>query len=316
MRSNGFGLFLLTSVLLAGTVIDSAGQTLLLRQKGNNSDRIQARLGDVIEIEAVADLQSVSASGYSLFITIPDGPFQVVDQGFEGQVGIQPFVPGSLFQGAGVNANAQLPETDDAGAALEGLQLEFAQVVGVGTDRGRQGAGVVASFKLLCVRPVLNGQVRVDDSPIRETRLVLPDGSERHFRTTRGLEITVIGLEVRDVPDVILLPGVADDRQIGSLDLFVSNSFAPIDSLRWTFEGDNLDSLEITIDPQTRRVTVTPSSAGVGAAGLSGQLRSRPAFSPGKHHFRRPIFPTSSSTTPLLLPLHGIQMASNATRCA
>ena len=258
MRTNGFGLLLLAGVVLAAFANQGSAQTIILRQKGNTNNKIQARLGDTIEIEAVADLQSVSASGYSLFITIPDGPFQVVDQGFEGQVGIQPFLAGPLFVGAGVNANAQLPETDDAGAALEGLQLEFAQVVGIDADRGRRGSGVVATFKLLCVRPVLNGPVRIDDSPIRETRLVLPDGSEAHFRTTRGMEITVVGLEVRDIPDVILLPGVADDRQIGSLDLFVSNSFSPIDSLRWSFEGTNLDSLDIQIDPVTRRVTVTP----------------------------------------------------------
>ena len=75
MRPNGFGLLLLASVVLAVFANQGSAQTMILRQKGNTSNRIQARLGDTIEIEAVADLQSVSASGYSLFITIPDGPF-------------------------------------------------------------------------------------------------------------------------------------------------------------------------------------------------------------------------------------------------
>ena len=242
-------------VMMSG---DSLAQTMVLRQFGTNAERVTARLGETIDIEVVVDLQSVSASAYSVFISVPDGPFQVIDKGFEGQVGIQPFEAGPLFAGAQATSNVQLPETGEAGSLLPGLQLEYAQVTGQGSNRGRTGAGVVATFSLLCVRPILNGQVSIDDSPIRETRLILENSTEQRFRTTRGMEITVIGLELRDIPDVILLPGQADDRQIGTLDLYVENSFAPIDSLTWTFEGTDLDSLDIQIDPQTRRVTVTP----------------------------------------------------------
>jgi len=221
-----------------------------------------------VTIEVVADLQSVSASGIALSMSIPDGPFQVRDNGFVGQVGVQPFIEGPLFEGAGVSANALLPEGDAGGDLFPGLQLDFSQVVGVGADRGRSGSGVVATFSLLCVKPVLNGQIKVDDSPVRETVLVLPDGvSEQKFRTIQGMEITVIGLEARDVPDVILLPGQSDNRQIGTLDLYVANSLAPIDLLRWTFEGAIPDSLDIQIDPRTRRVTVTPLN------GWSGRRR-------------------------------------------
>ena len=242
---------------------------MLLRQAGTNDNSFTAQIGDVVKIEVVGDLQSVSAAGIALSLTIPDGPFQVIDNGFPGQVGIQPFIEGGLFEGAGVNANALLTESGETDDLFPGLQLDFAQVVGVGANRGRSGTGVVATFDLLCVKPVINGKIQIDDNPVRQTVLVLPDGiTERKFRTVRGMEATVIGLELRDIPDVILLPGQKDDsRQIGSLDLYVNNSLVGFDSLKWTFENPIPDSLDIQIDPHTRQVTIMPLN------GWSGRQR-------------------------------------------
>ena len=146
---NIFPFFLL---FLGWASAESEAQTLLLRQAGTNSNRTTAQIGDMLRIEVVADLQSVSASGIALSLTIPDGPFQVKDNGFPGQIGIQPFTEGPLFEGAGVNANALLTESDEAGGLFPGLQLDFAQGVGVGANRGRSGSGVVATFDLLCVK--------------------------------------------------------------------------------------------------------------------------------------------------------------------
>ena len=179
-------------VSLIWIVPESAAQTLSLREAATSVDSIVAQVGDTITIEIFADLGKESASGIAFFLTIPEGSFQVVDQGFHGQVSIQPFLPGPLFGGAMQSANNLLPETDDAATLFPGLQLEYAVVVGTEANRGRTGAGVVATFSLWCINPVAKGKIVIDDNPVRETRLVLTDGiTEQRFRAIRGMEITV-----------------------------------------------------------------------------------------------------------------------------
>ena len=260
------------SVLMAtiAIVVLSAAahaQTLRLRQVGSSSDRIVARVGETINIEVFADLQSVEAAGVSFFISIPDREyFQVSDFGLPGQSpGTQPFVQGPLLGGAQEPVNLLLPEDDVVAATIPGQQLDYQSVIGAGSNRSRTGSGVIATFSLLCLRPIENGPVRVDDNPIRETRLFLSDGvSTQRFLTVQGLEITTIGLELRDVPDVVLLPGEADSIQIGSLDRYIGNTLSPIDSMRWSFTPTDLDSLDITIDPVTRLVRIFPLNGWTG----------------------------------------------------
>ena len=49
--------------------------------------------------------------------------------------------------------------------------LEYSTVLGPEGDRGRQGTGVVAAFKLLCINPVANSEILINSSPIHETRV-------------------------------------------------------------------------------------------------------------------------------------------------
>ena len=252
----------------------AGAQTLRLQQAGGNSSRATVQVGQTITIEVFGDLGRVEASGVAFFITVPSDAFQVIDQGAELRVGVQPFLQGPLFQGAGEQINLLLPESDPSASNFEGQQLDYAAVVGAAGQRTRGGAGVIASFRLLCVRPIVNGRIDIDDNPVRETRLVLPDGQEVRFLTVRGMEITVTGLQLRDIPDVILSPGQADSLQIGSLTSYVSSTLAAPDSIRWSFELPNVDlsvvdsfledSLSVEIEPVTNRVKITPLNAWTG----------------------------------------------------
>jgi hypothetical protein len=256
-------------IALIGLWWSAAGaQTVRLQQAGGSSDRATVQVGQTITIEVFADLGRVEASGVAFFITVPSDAFQVIDQGAESRVGVQPFLQGALFLGAGEVSNLLLPESDPSAANFAGQQLDYASVLGAAGQRTRSGAGVIASFRLLCVRPIVNGRIDVDDNPVRETRLVLPDGQERRFLTVRGMEITVTGLQLRDIPDVILSPGQADSLQIGSLTSYISTTLAIPDSIRWSFELPNIDpsvvdsfladSLSVEIEPVTNRVKITP----------------------------------------------------------
>ncbi|MBT3346627.1 MAG: hypothetical protein HN404_26765, partial [Gemmatimonadetes bacterium] len=109
-------------------------------------------------------------------------------------------------------------------------------------------------------QPIESGSLEIDDNPIRETRLVLADGlSEPRYVTTQGMEITVTGIELRNVPDVILTPGQSDSVQIGSLNSYILNTLASVDDITWTFEPTSLESLSVEIRPdEGNKVVIIP----------------------------------------------------------
>jgi hypothetical protein len=256
---------LLLALVASGFCESVVAQTLRLREQGSNSRRVSVQVGQTITVEVFGELTGVEAAGFSLFVTVPENAFQVVDQrppdSDGAQIGVQPFIQGPLFQGAGEQANALIPETESIASTFVGQQLEYAAVIGGAGNRVRTGSGVLATFQLLCIQPIDNGQINIEDNAVLETRLVLSDGiSERRFITTQGMEISVTGLELRDIPDVILLPGQADSTQIGRLSDYVQATRPSVsaDSLEWSFEPSDLDSLIIEVDPVTKAVIITP----------------------------------------------------------
>ena len=281
LRSSRTPLLAILALLAWGPGI-ADGQSLQLRQVGSNNTSIAVQVGQTVNINVIADLQNVESSGIAFYITVPEDAFKVVNKGIPGQLdslrikyvdGVRvrepvthPFEPGPLFQGAGTVTNKLLVEDpldtehyDSVAADRPGQQLDYSAVIGSGANRVRTGSGVVATFSLLCIGPIEFGHVRLDDNPIRETRLYLSDGiSDKRFTTVQGLDITVSGVELQGIPDVVLLPGQSDSTTIGSLDQYVRNTLSPIDSIRWSFEPADPDSLAITIDPDTRRVRIVP----------------------------------------------------------
>jgi len=254
------------SLVLLGFVLEAEAQTMRLREQGTNARDINVQVGQTVTIEVYGELANVEAAGLSVFITVPDDAFQVVDQrpttgATAGQPGVQPFIQGPLFTGAGEQSNDLIPETESIASTFPGQQLEYALVVGGVGDRVRSGTGVIATFQLVCVQPIDFGQIQIDDNAILETRLVLSDGiSERRFVTTQGMQISVSGLELLDIPDVILTPGESDSTQIGRLTRYVQSArpSVNIDSILWSVEPTDLDSIQIEIDPITTRVKVLP----------------------------------------------------------
>jgi hypothetical protein len=269
-------------LLLAAFHTPGEAQTMRLREVGSNSERLGVRVGQTVNLEVFADLQGKEAAGFSLFVTIPGGSFQVLDTNAD-VPGTQPFIPGALFAGATPFTNILLPEDDPAAASFPGLQLDYSAVIGTGSNRRRSGSGIVARFSLLCVKPIQNGRLSIDDNPLREARLVLADGrTEQRFRTVQGMEITVSGMELRDIPDVILQPGQTDSIQIGILDNYVGNTLAAIDSIRWSFAPAVLDSVEIQIDPRTRQVSVIPSPGWIGRRRITWTAAEPRGLLPGE----------------------------------
>lgn len=256
----------LFSLFLLGFVAEPEAQTMRLREQGTNARDVTVQVGQTVTIEVLGELNGVQAAGLSVFVTVPESAFQVVDQrpttgATAGQPGVQPFIQGPLFSGAGEQSNALIPETESIASLFPGQQLEYALVLGGVGDRVRTGSGVIATFQLVCVQPIDFGQIQIDDNAILETRIVLSDGiSERRFVTTQGMQISVSGLELLDIPDVILTPGQSDSTQIGRLIRYVKSARPSVnlDSILWSVQPANLDSISIEIDPNNTRVKIVP----------------------------------------------------------
>ena len=171
-------------------VVPGEAQTLRLQEAGSSGEPLRARVGDVIEIEVWANLDSLATSGMAFYLSLPQDVFEVVDARPRQVPGVQPFVHGQLFAGA---AQISSQVSSFPAPVSKGRQsLTYATVFGPREPRSVQGAGVVASFQLVCHQPLAHGEIAIEDDPVRETRLVLPDGTtERRYLSLKGLAVSV-----------------------------------------------------------------------------------------------------------------------------
>ncbi len=268
---------LITLLLL--TAVPSVAQTLRV-QAANGEASISARLGEVVRVEVFANLSSFSASGMALFLRLPTEPFQIVDANPDID-GVQPFLPAALFRGANEFANRAVPsaQTPDL---LDGTHLlEYQLIFGSGENREHTGSGAIATFSLLCVRTVEEATVRLYSSPINQSRLLLADGNERPLFNGGELSIAVRAIKLKDIPDLNLLPGQIDSSRIGRLDRFLLDNRAQPDSLRWSFSGFDIDSLNVQIGPD-RRVRVQPLPGWTGKRRITWTVSEPRAAIPGQ----------------------------------
>lgn len=155
----------------------------------------------------------------AVYVTVPEGAFEVVDQGRPGPSGTQPFAPGPLFQGALPPTNALLTSGDDVAALFPGQQLDLAILLGPGARRPAALEGVVATFRLTALAAVDDARITLDENPVRETKLVLADRTtERRFQALGGLRVSVTDP----------VPGTAASRRSWA---WVKGAFAPATGL-------------------------------------------------------------------------------------
>ena len=171
----------------------ATSQTLELRTARPRPAPITVGIGDTVQIDVWAQLDCLAVSGIDVHLSLPADAFEVVDNGSSGQIGVQPFRAGQLFSRAVVahNAISDLPGVVEDGR----VHLRYAAVTPPGPSRGVKGHGSVASFAVIALRQVDHVQVRIEDTPILETRLVLPDRTtERRFASVEGIELSAEGV--------------------------------------------------------------------------------------------------------------------------
>jgi hypothetical protein len=202
-------IILCLGVWLAGQA--DAQESIRLREAGTNSDRTEVEVGEMITVEVFADLGDTGTSGLTLFITVPAEHFLVIDQipvdvsevkdnsdsdeTPQPGAGTQPFKVGDLFVGKEQRNTLHSPG-EVIGVLEGGRVLEYQLLVGVGEDRSRTGSGVVGTFQLIAIKAVENTAISILDNPGQETRVVLPEGGERRFKTEpQGMEVDVLDIQ-------------------------------------------------------------------------------------------------------------------------
>ena len=163
-------------------------QTLHLKQLSSESARVEAAVGDTVSIQIRANLGSLSATGFTLFVRFSSTASAPIDADGNAANGLQPFVQGSLFQGAVEFDNATI---SNGLVASDEQVIGYSAGLGGGDRQASSGSGDVATFRLRCLEAT-ESDVSIYRSPIHETRLVLSDGrSERDFRQSAPLTVGV-----------------------------------------------------------------------------------------------------------------------------
>lgn len=123
-------------------------QALHLRQLSSESARVEAAIGDAVSIQIRANLERLSVAGFTLFVRFSSTAFAPLDADGNAANGLQPFVQGSLFQGAVESDNAAFSN----GLVASDVQvIGYPAVLGGGDRRASSGSGDVATFRLLCL---------------------------------------------------------------------------------------------------------------------------------------------------------------------
>ena len=176
---------------LAGASAPSCGQALLLSEYGTGETLIEAGIGDTLDIEILAKFGRLSATGFSLYVTVPEGPFELIDQGRGIDGNLAPFRPGPSFADALEVTNCLLPYEQKVGVPQNRRLLHYTAVQGPGAQRARSGDVIVAMFSVLCRRVASGSPIGIFSSPVHETQMVMSDGSQRLLLHDDGIHVNI-----------------------------------------------------------------------------------------------------------------------------
>ena len=212
---------------------------LELRQADTGATEVGVLVGDEIDVELWVDSESEQLSGAAVFLTFDETVFALSDQDRQSvSFGFQPFSPGTFLRNGEVFRNSLLDDDDPASQA-PGTQLDYSVVRAV--DRG---AGRVASFRLRAIAPSAKSTVRIDEIGIRETRIFLPDGSQRAFRFITPLSVQIRGISIDGFPPTLVLARGRSDTTVIRLNEFIFDPIHSIGDIQWQFPANTSLTLD------------------------------------------------------------------------
>ncbi len=242
-------------------------QTTLVLQKGNTgaNDPTQTgitsfdvKLGDTFAIDVWFNVGANDVTGIAAFLTFDEDVFEVIDQSLP-TIGIQPFLMGASYSPLTAAQGNIYEEPNN----IDGIQINaFASLSGQQT---LNGSGRLARFQLRAIGTSPSSIVTIDDDrgTSRDTKMLFPNSTNNSFGILQGVIINVLGVNVKNIPDVLMEPGDVLPNHF-DLDDFLIDAPDNTSSLIWSVSGLQ-DSVTVDINALTHQVTI---SADPGFTGL------------------------------------------------
>ncbi len=215
------------------------------------------RIGDVIEIDIWCDVKSNNVSSIAIYMTYDPNVFEIIDQ----NSGVEAIVPFDLEPPVGAfgQENANIVEKIDA---VFGANIYSAGSFG-GSQETITGLFRYGRIALRAINIAENSEITIDfnQSLIRMSGMYDLGSNFDPFNQLESLNVHVMGVNVADVPDILMNPGQTLTDTL-TLNDFLLNPPDDLSTLSWKVDGVQ-DSIQVTIDPLTQ-VTVTADAAFTG----------------------------------------------------
>ncbi len=241
-------------VWIAGALLFGPGSArsqtrIWLLEKETQSDSISMRVNSFRDIQVWHDVRTIQAQGSSFYIDFDPDVFNIEDLGTDPRI-VEPFdYTTSLF---GDNAVENSIQTNKLNGSV------------IMNNQFKTGSGKLARFRIISKKITQKSEIVIvyDRGQHRDTRYhILGNGSQAYDQRGK-LVVTVFGLELSELPDIVLTPG-AQDRSIVLYD-YVKNKQGSVNQLIYQSTGGN-GNVTATIDAQTSRVTLTASPGFLGS---------------------------------------------------
>ncbi len=251
--------FLLLMIFVSNSY--AQGETLSIwLWDSNNKKRADIKVEDLLDLYVWMNVGDEQVTGVSFYLTFDDKYFEVINlEGNEDE--IKPFdFRGGLFEGAVSNNQTH----GDPGNVIPGFQLDGGAVRG---NNWVTGQGKIARFQLRAINKVENTKITIDYDRgyHRDTRYQEYPLGTKEFTYRHSFDVSIEGIGVGGIPDVLLLPGETDDKTV--LNDYIINPPEDLSTLQWTY-STTADSIIININSNTSRVTYSSISGWLGRANV------------------------------------------------
>ena len=135
-------------------------------------------------------------------------------------------------------------------SSMRRIQLDYSVV-----RAADNGAGQIARIRLRAHAPSRSSEIRIDESGTRETRVFLPDGSQRAFRFITPMRVAVKGITIDGFPSSIVLERGRPDTTVLRLNDFLFDPVHSFSDIDWELPSNT--SLLLDHDPNNNHLRIS-----------------------------------------------------------
>lgn len=235
----------LTGLIALGQLVAADAASIALRHTESHQADMAVAVGDMVPLEIFVDVGGLRTSAIEMHLTYDPFSLQISDMDLMTQ-GVQPFDPGTFYQGVELN-----------NLVHDGVLAHSIGILGE-TDALATGAGVVARLQIRALR-LGTTEIEFNASPQdwqkgQYTFFTLSDGAPKSFRDVQNARIAVrqeVLAQLRAIPDqTVLEDGLAE---IALEDYLIA---PPETEVEWLVE--TVGPIQIQVDELAQVLRIEP----------------------------------------------------------